>query len=96
MIGNQIEIQKIHKNIRYYFLTARITKKEASVEFYPTLDMIEDYFTKKLQVSQFCWYRNIILVIHEDEIPLYNVPIRVLLEEKEKEEAQKYAKHAGD
>ena len=42
-----------HINIRYYFITDRIIKQEASVEFCPNFDMIEDYFTKVLQGSQF-------------------------------------------
>ena len=37
-----------HINIRYYFITYRIMKQEASVEFCPTFDMIGDYFTKAL------------------------------------------------
>ena len=37
-----------HTNIRYYFITGMITKQEASVELYPTLDMIGNYFTKAL------------------------------------------------
>ena len=37
-----------HINIRYYFITDRITNQEASVEFCPTLDMIGNYFTKAL------------------------------------------------
>ena len=42
-----------HINIRYYFITDRIINQEASVEFFPTLDMIGDYFTKALQGYQF-------------------------------------------
>ena len=38
-----------HINIRYYFITYRIMKQEASVECCPTVDMIWDYFTKALQ-----------------------------------------------
>ena len=37
-----------HINIRYYFVTDRIMKQEASVEFCSTLDTIGDYFTKSL------------------------------------------------
>ena len=69
-----------HINIRYYFITDRIIKQEASVEFCPTFDMIGDYFTKALQISQFCQFRNIVLGIHEDDIPSYNASGRVLLE----------------
>ena len=37
-----------HINIRYYFITDKIMKQEASVEFCPNFDMIGDYFTKAL------------------------------------------------
>ena len=76
--------------------------QEASVEFCPTFDMIRDYFTKALQGSEFRWFRNIVLGIHEDNIPAYNASVRSLLEEqklklkKEKEEAQEAAKLSGD
>ena len=56
--------------------------QEASVEFYPTLYMIGDYFTKSLQGYQFCLFHNIILVIHEYDIPSYNTSGRALLEEQ--------------
>ena len=55
-------------------------KQEASVEFCPTLDKIGDYFTKVLQGSQFRQFRNILLGIHEDDIPAYNASGGYLLE----------------
>ena len=64
--------------------------------------MIEDYFTKALEGSQFCQLRNIIFSIHEDDITAYNASGRALLEEQklkfkqEKEEAQEAAKLSGD
>ena len=58
----------------------RIMKQEASVEFCTTFDMIGDYFKKALQGSQFRRFRNIILGIHEDDIPSYNASGRALLE----------------
>ena len=91
-----------HINIRYSFITDRIMNKEASVEFCPTFDMIGDYFTKALQGSQFHRFRNIVLGIHEDDIPAYNASGRALLEvrklklKKEKEETQEAAKLSGD
>ena len=66
-------------NIRYYYITDRIMNKEASVEFCPTFDMIGDYFTKALQGSKFQRFRNIVLGIHEDDIPSYNASVRDLL-----------------
>ena len=64
--------------------------------------MIGDYFTKALQGSQFRQLRNIILGIHEGDIPAYKASGRALLEErkiklkKQKEEAQEAAKLASD
>ena len=72
------------------------------MEFFPTLGMIGDYFTKSLQGSQFRQFRNIILGIHEDDIPSCNASGRAFLEEKkltlnkEKEESQEDAKLSGD
>ena len=48
----------------------------------PTLDMIGNYFTKALQGSHFCRFRNIILGIHEDEITSYNASVRAFIEEQ--------------
>ena len=42
-----------HINIRFYFLTDRICKKELRVDWCPTRNMILDYATKALQGSQF-------------------------------------------
>ena len=90
-----------HINIRYYFITDRIMNQEASVEFCTTLAMIGDYFTKALQGSQFRRFCNIILCIHEDDIPTYNASGRALIEEqkmklkKDKEESQEDSKLSG-
>ena len=72
------------------------------MDFCPTLYIIGDYFTKALQGSQLRCFCNIILDIHEDDIPSYNEYVREFLEyqnikiEKEKEEAHKYAKLEGN
>ena len=72
------------------------------MEFCPTFDMIGDYFTKSLQGYQFRRFLNIVLGIHENDIPAYNVSGRAFLEErklklkKEKEEAQEDAKLSDD
>ena len=71
-----------HINISYYFITDRIMKQEASVEFCPTFDIIGNYFTKALQGSQFPQFLNIVLGIHEDDIPAYNASGRALFEER--------------
>ena len=91
-----------HINIRYYFITPRIIKQEASVEFFPTLDMIGDYFKKALKGSQLCQFRNIIIGIHEDDFPAYNSSGRDLIEEqklilkKDKQESQEASKISGN
>ena len=69
-----------HINIRYYFITDRIINQEESVDFFPNFDMVGDYFTKSLQVSQFRRFYNIIIGIHEDDIPAYNASEIVFLE----------------
>ena len=61
-----------HINIRYYFITDKITKQEASVKFCPTLDIIGEYFMKALQGSQFHRFCSIIIGIHKYYIPYYN------------------------
>ena len=77
-------------------------KLDTSVEFFSTFDMIGDYFTKALQGSQSRRFRNIVLGIHEGDIPAYNASVRALLEylklklKKEKEKSQEAAKLSGD
>ena len=59
-----------HINIRYSFITDMIMKQEASVDFFPTFYIIGDHFTKALQGSQLRRFRNIVLGIHEYDIPV--------------------------
>ena len=72
------------------------------MEYCPTFDIIGDYFTKALQGSQLRRFHNIVLRIHEDDIPAYNASGRALLEDrklilnKEKEEPQEAAKLSGN
>ena len=72
------------------------------MELCPTLEIIGGYFTKSLQGYQFCRFHNIILGIHEDDIPYYNTSRIAPLERRnikqdiEKEEAYKSAKLEGD
>ena len=56
--------------------------QEASLELYPTFDMIADYFKKALHGYQFYRLRYTILGIHEDDTPAYNASGRALLEER--------------
>ena len=71
-----------HINIRYYFITDRITKEDKFVEFFPNLDIIGDYFIKALQESQFFPFSNFVLGIHEYDIPSFNASKRALVEEQ--------------
>ena len=59
--------------------------------------MIGDYLTKAIHGPQFCCFCNIILGIHEDDIPSYNTHGRALLEEhKIKLEKYKIEAHKSD
>jgi len=67
-------------NIRYYFVTDRISTDEISIEHCPTLEMIGYYFTKPLQGKQFKDFRNIILGIEEDNVAGYNTAARAYIQ----------------
>ena len=55
-----------HINIRYFFVTDRVNKKEIEMAYCPTGDMTADLLTKPLQGSQFKRFRDAILNIQED------------------------------
>jgi hypothetical protein len=63
-----------HVNIRYYFITDRINKKEVSVMYCPTGDMVADFFTKPLQGSLFRYLRDLIMNIPREDGPASIVP----------------------
>jgi hypothetical protein len=50
-----------HINIRYYFVTDRIRKKDLTVEWCPTGDMIGDFMTKPNQGALFTKFRDQIM-----------------------------------
>jgi hypothetical protein len=50
-----------HINVRYFFITDRITKGEVRVEWCPTKDMVADFMTKPLQGSLFKKFRDLIM-----------------------------------
>ena len=52
------------------------------MELCTTLDMIGHYFTKVLLGSQFRFFHNIIIGIHEDDTPSYNASGRAFLKER--------------
>jgi hypothetical protein len=50
-----------HINIRYFFITNRIARKEIAIQYCPTKQMIADYFTKPLQGKLFYKFRDQIM-----------------------------------
>jgi hypothetical protein len=58
-----------HINIRYFFVTDRIANKELSVEYCPTGNMMADFYTKPLQGTPFCKFRDQIMNIGPTVVP---------------------------
>ena len=52
-----------HINVRYFFITDRISKGEVRVEWCPTKDMIADFMSKPLQRPLFKKFRDLIMGI---------------------------------
>jgi hypothetical protein len=50
-----------HINVRYFFITDRISKGEVRVEWCPTAEMVADFMTKPLQGSLFKKFRDLIM-----------------------------------
>ena len=50
-----------HINIRYFFITDRVSKGEVSIEWCPTADMVADFATKPLQGALFKKFRDQIM-----------------------------------
>jgi hypothetical protein len=50
-----------HINVRYFFITDRISKGEVRVEWCPTNDMIADFMSKPLQGALFKKFRDLIM-----------------------------------
>jgi hypothetical protein len=58
-----------HINIRYYFVTDRISKKDLTVEWCPTGDMTGDYMTKPNQGALFTKFRDQIMGVTSAKSP---------------------------
>jgi len=54
-----------HINIRYFFVTDRVTKKEVEMIYCPTGEMLADLLTKPLQGSQFKRFRDMMLNVQD-------------------------------
>ncbi len=50
-----------HINIRYFFITDRIARKDVAIQYCPTKEMVADYFTKPLQGALFYKFRDQIM-----------------------------------
>ncbi len=50
-----------HINVRYFFITDRISRGEVRVEWCPTNDMIADFMSKPLQGALFKKFRDLIM-----------------------------------
>jgi len=60
-----------HINIRYFFVTEKVQKREVKVLYCPTSDMIADYNTKPLQGVLFVKFRDLIMGINQKEFDVY-------------------------
>ena len=56
-----------HMNIRYFFVADVQERRQITMEYCPTDEMIGDFFTKPLGGSKFRRFRNIIMNIEHDE-----------------------------
>ena len=65
-----------HINIRYFFITDRIGRREVAVKYCPTDDMIADFYTKPLNGSKFRKFRNLIMNCDndDDDVPTSVIP----------------------
>jgi hypothetical protein len=55
-----------HINVRYYFVTDRISNGEIDIIYCPTKEMIADFFTKPLQGIAFTGFRDFIMNVASD------------------------------
>ena len=60
-----------YMQMNYFFITDKIKSKEIRVTYCPTKQMSTDFFTKPLQGVLYFTYRNSILGINEENMPIY-------------------------
>jgi hypothetical protein len=77
-----------HINIRYFFVTDRITANEMTVEYCPMEEMVGDFFTKALQGGLFRKFRNLILNVSEDDFHKYRVTMEKYDASRKREASQ--------
>ncbi len=58
-----------HINIRYFFITDRIARKEVGIQYCPTKEMVADFFTKPLQGELFYKFRDQIMGV----VPMHTI-----------------------
>ena len=57
--------------IKYSFITKKVKDIETKIIYFPTKEMTGDLFTKSLQGLLFVIYRNAVLGINQEDMPLY-------------------------
>ena len=72
-----------HIDIRYFYVSDKVSSKEISVAYCPTTEMVADYFTKPLQGSLFIKFRDLIQGIDHIDIPQYNEEAQTYLNDKQ-------------
>ena len=66
-----------HINMRYFFVTDRIAKRDVSVEWCPTGEMTGDFLTKPLQGALFRRFRDLIMGVEAQPDPGKLTPKKV-------------------
>jgi len=69
-----------HMNIRFFFIKDQVESKEVCIEYYPTGEMLADFFTKPLQGKQFYKLQDQVMNIDPDS--KYHSDNRSVLSEK--------------
>ena len=58
---NSCTVNSRHISIRFFFVKDRVDKEEFSMEYYNTLAVLADFFTKPLHGSLFRRFRGVII-----------------------------------
>ena len=60
-----------HIKIKYFFVTDKVKDNEVKIMYYPTEDMLADFYTKPLQGSLFIKHRNALMGLKEEDFKSY-------------------------